>query len=424
MPQAESKPAGEAGLRALIAGFVARQLKHNGFTLLQRYYERHFTSVGKAMLLLGMISLSLGMVGTEVLIYIFLCSLAALWCGTLVLGWLSRPRRVNMSLSWPESLQAGQPARLGLRLQHAGRKPHFHLLSEILLRGPDQQRLLLHQQEELFCLSPGEQAVVPYDWTPPARGRWQVQEHQLISLFPLGLSLWRLRRPSQGDLWVYPRPLPFAAQPWNQHQPQLMQSASQATMLRGESLDFQGIRPWMSGDSPRFIHWPSLARTGHLTVREYQESQGHQIALLLPTDSSGSGEPEAFEAAVSLLAGLVHELSALPFHQLLLAQLGQHLALASQGALSVDALQLQLAAVRRDEACPLDALWQALQVLPVPPTLLICVTSRWDARLEQFLQQCQLRRWPLEIFAVGASPEAFPAGTQWIDTASLNVTAP
>lgn len=67
--------------------------QHNGFAILQRYYERHFTPVGKALLLLYLISLSLGMVGTEVLIYIFCCGLGGLWVATSArAGWHARSR--------------------------------------------------------------------------------------------------------------------------------------------------------------------------------------------------------------------------------------------------------------------------------------------------------------------------------------------
>ncbi|PKL79605.1 MAG: hypothetical protein CVV27_01605 [Candidatus Melainabacteria bacterium HGW-Melainabacteria-1] len=397
-------------LRRFLKQFLDLHLQHNGFTILQRYYERHFTPVGKALLLLLMISLSLGMVGTEVLIYVFLCGLAALWTGTVFVGWLSRPRKLSASVIWPAWLQVGEVAQLQLLIHNPGRSPQFHLHSEVVLSGPGQRRLLLRQAEPFFCLDSSEQQSVELSWTPPTRGRWRLKEVQLISMFPLGLALWRQRVHLDTQIWVLPALLSPGDQPWQQHQPQLMQSANQATLLRGASLEFQGIRPWLPGDNPRYIHWPSLARTGQLAVREYQESPGHQICLLLPT---GADAAAGFESAVSLMAGLLHSLAALPHHQLLLTQFGQRISLATGGRLSEEDRLLELAQVQADENFPLNGLWDAVQLLPVAPTLLICVSTYWNADLDGLLRQCQLHRWPIEIYAVGNAP-GFPVSARRI----------
>ncbi|MEZ0371244.1 MAG: DUF58 domain-containing protein [Candidatus Sericytochromatia bacterium] len=399
--------------RAFWRQFLALHMQNNGFAVLQRYYERHFTPVGKALLLLLMISLSLGMVGTEVLIYIFLCCLAGLWFGTLVVGWLSRPRSLSASLLWPGRIQAGQTVKATLVIENPDRHPVFHLLSELRLLGPEQQLLLLRPHEEIFCVDRGQRCSQPFEWTPASRGCWQLPEVHFISMFPLGLALWRQRQQLQQQIWVYPRLLELIDPPWRQHHPQMLQMASQSSLLRGDSLEFQGIRPWLPGDSPRFIHWPSLARSGQLAVREYQETPGHQLALLLQTP--GPGDPQAFETSVSLMAGLLQTLASQPYHQLMLAQIGECLSLAGQQPLTQEQLMLQLAKVRAEETFNLDALWDTLLQLPAAPTLLICLACSWDAQLAQLQQQCQLRHWPLEILAVSRSAVGFPGTVRWIE---------
>ncbi len=393
-----SKP----GLRQLLRQFLALHLQHNGFVVLQRYYERHFTPVGKALLLLFLIALSLGMVGTEVLIYMFLCGLGGLWVGVMMLGWFSRPRAVKARLIFPERLQAGETASCRVELHNAGKRPLFHLVSEILLIHPDpsQAPVILYQQQEAFCLAAGETSDFKVAWTPSVRGGWQLKEIQVISRFPLGLFLWRHRLKIQLPVWVYPDPLFWPEQPWQQRVTQQLQTQSQTSVMRGDSLEFQGIRPWLTGDSPRFIHWPSLARTGQLAVREYQESPGHQIALVMPSlgaDSSLPGIQAAFERAVSLTAGLALTLNAQTLHHLHLVQIGAALELAEQGSLNTERLLLRLAQADVSLDPELERLWQMLE--QVPPTLLILVVPSWTPALEQLRLQCLNRHWPLEVIS-------------------------
>lgn len=401
-------------LRELLKQFIALHLQHNGFAVLQRYYERHFTPVGKALLLLLVISLSLGMVGTEVLIYIFLSCLVALWAGTVLIGWLARPRRLRAQVIWPGRLQAGENARCTLILENPTEQPVFHLFSEILMQGPQRQICALRPHGEIFCLDAGERVEHVFEWLPTSRGTWQQREIQFISMFPLGLMRWRQRFRNAQTVWVYPRLLGLADAPWREHQPQMQQLTSQATLLRGQSLEFQGIRPWLPGDSPRFIHWPSLARSGQLAVREYQDSPGHQLALLLQTGASSS---EHFEAAVSLMAGLIQSLAAQPFDQLMLAQLGKTLSLSARSPLAPDVLMLQLAQISQDESFELDDLWENLLHAPAGPTLLICLATHWSPALAQLEQQCRLRRWPLEILVVAEPDEVFPIPVRRLDSA-------
>lgn len=373
-------------------------MQHNGFVVLQRYYERHFTPVGKALLLLLMISLSLGMVGTEVLIYVFLCGQAALWAGTVLVGWYSRPKAVSARMIFPERLQAGEKVICQVELHNHGKRPLFHLLSEILLIGPDQKTILLTQSREAFSLGRAEVACFEVEWTPALRGRWQLREIQVISRFPLGLSLWRHHVRLDAPVWVYPEALFWPNQPWQQRVAAQLHTQNQTSVMRGDSLEFQGIRPWLTGDSPRFIHWPSLARTGQLAVREYQESPGHQIALVLSGLGSEQTEPAQlaqFERAVSLTAGLALTLASQPMHQLMLAQIGAHLEFSEHTPLSVEHLMLRLAQVEALEPQTFDLLWEAL--LQTPPTLLILVVAVWTPAHEQLRLQCLSRRWPLEM---------------------------
>ena len=48
----------------------------------------------------------------------------------------------------------------------------------------------------------------------------------------------------------------------------------------GADGDFYGIRPWRSGDSRRWIHGRTSARTGKLMVLQFEQPRNHDVALL------------------------------------------------------------------------------------------------------------------------------------------------
>jgi uncharacterized protein (DUF58 family) len=69
--------------------------------------------------------------------------------------------------------------------------------------------------------------------------------------------------------------------------------------------DFHGLRPFRAGDSPRWIHWRTSARRGELMVREFEDSPGDDLVLVV--ERSGPAEP--FEEVISLAATLISEWS-------------------------------------------------------------------------------------------------------------------
>ena len=49
----------------------------------------------------------------------------------------------------------------------------------------------------------------------------------------------------------------------------------------GTEGDFYGVREWRSGDSRRWIHWRSSARSGELVVRQFEQPRNRDVAVLL-----------------------------------------------------------------------------------------------------------------------------------------------
>lgn len=69
-------------------------------------------------------------------------------------------------------------------------------------------------------------------------------------------------------------------------------------------LAFHAIRDYVPGDSRRHVHWKSTAKTGHLMVRQYEETRRSRIAIAIDLDISQYTSEDEFEMAVSAAASL------------------------------------------------------------------------------------------------------------------------
>ncbi len=76
----------------------------------------------------------------------------------------------------------------------------------------------------------------------------------------------------------------------------------------GESRELLGVRPYRPGDPVRDLHAASWARVGEPMVREYRQEYFTRIGVVVDTDKT-VGTEEAFEAALSLTAGILSHLS-------------------------------------------------------------------------------------------------------------------
>ena len=67
--------------------------------------------------------------------------------------------------------------------------------------------------------------------------------------------------------------------------------------------DLHGLRPFRSGDNPRWIHWRTTARRSQTMIREFEESAGQNLLVILDPWSENPDFPDAqLEEAISLAA--------------------------------------------------------------------------------------------------------------------------
>jgi uncharacterized protein (DUF58 family) len=182
--------------------------------------------------------------------------------------------------------------------------------------------------------------------------------------------------------------------------------APQMTRQRaGIGYEVLGTRPYRAGDSPRQIHWRSVARTGQLISKEFADESQPGVTLVF--DLFAHPYPEttskhtSFEWAVKAGASIAEYAARKRYPVYLLADPE---ALAHPlGAVSQTALLQYLARVQ-----PNGVQWIA-DVLNQPTQALVAVLLAWPDRnvIEPLVA---LRYRGAEVMVVLFDPESYPAG--------------
>ena len=153
-------------------------------------------------------------------------------------------------------------------------------------------------------IGPGAQDTFSIRVPTATRGLLTLSELGVWCEDPFGLLSRRITVAPPAHVVVYPVPAEVTShgRPTGAHLGgrQRAQTSGTTNALSGDELS--GLRPYAPGDRLTRLHWPSLARTGELVVREFLEPQSGSLALLVdlrPAAHSG----DSVERTISRAAG-------------------------------------------------------------------------------------------------------------------------
>jgi uncharacterized repeat protein (TIGR01451 family) len=237
------------------------------------------------------------------IVFFSLC--AGLLVGGLMAGLPFRPR-VKLSRRLPPPVSAGDTLHYRVLVENRGRWPARKVVVEERNLPPELRRM--DEPPVIEVLAPGERAEVSLSLDCSLRGAYELPWLQASSFFPSALVKWSRRTREKDRLLVYPRFTPLArfdVPHGRNYQPGGIPIASSV----GESTELAGTREFREGDRTRDIHWPSLARTGHLVVKEYQEEYFVRLAMVLDVEARSARDDALFERSLSLAAGIADVLA-------------------------------------------------------------------------------------------------------------------
>jgi uncharacterized protein (DUF58 family) len=157
----------------------------------------------------------------------------------------------------------------------------------------------------------GDRARVRWECQSPRRGKYRFRDLDVGTRSPFGLVEHRVTIGLSDQIVVYPT-IGRLTRRWFQMQRQATENRrGQRHDRSAQQVEYHGLRDYRSGDSPRWIHWRTSARRGELMVKEFEQQNEQDLAILidpwLPRTKASPDQREALEHAVSFAATLCLE---------------------------------------------------------------------------------------------------------------------
>jgi uncharacterized protein (DUF58 family) len=227
-----------------------------------------------------------------------------------------------------------------------------------------------------------ERAWVRWQGPSPKRGKYLFRTMDLITRSPFGLLERRVTISESGSLIVYPR-VGQLSRRWHLIQRQANETRRGLRHDRSaQQQEYHGLRDYRAGDSPRWIHWRTSARIGKPMVKEFEQQNDQDLAILLdpwlPRTKVTAEQREALEQAIQFAATVCLETCRLQGRRLLLGWTGPTPGV-RQGPSSVKLLHElleQLAVMRSSAEGTLAALFDAVPPSTLREAILMVVSTR------------------------------------------------
>lgn len=157
-------------------------------------------------------------------------------------------------------------------------RPIFDKLESIFASGNQGEDFAHVCFQSVSKLDP---SVVAYQCFFPRRGEFEVGPAELKTSFPFGLVACCIPLDAQDTIFVAP-PLGQLHPTW-ERRINSMEVGGQSQMRRRglEKDEFYAMRKWRSGDSRKDIHWRSTARLGFPMIKQFDQPNDRDFALLL-----------------------------------------------------------------------------------------------------------------------------------------------
>jgi uncharacterized protein (DUF58 family) len=212
------------------------------------------------------------------------------------------------------TLALGATARVAIRLVWPGRRQALVEIFDHLPESCETGALPARMQ-----LPPDAPQELTYRMRPMARGEHWFGPIVLRVRSPWALWWRQHATPCDTSVRVFPDFSAIARHALQATSSAIAQTGVLRRRRRGEGLDFDQLREYRIGDSPRRIDWKASRRFDRLISREYQDERDQRILLLVDCGRR-MGAREAGEVGSAPLSHFDHALDAL----LLLAYVGLH----------------------------------------------------------------------------------------------------
>ncbi|MFO0889582.1 MAG: transglutaminaseTgpA domain-containing protein [Isosphaeraceae bacterium] len=368
-----TEPRGRIGR---LARSVAGALVPTGRTIVTREGGFYFV-VMLVLLVAGLVQ--------QVNLILLVSTLAA---GPLLTSWIgsrSFLRKLSVVRRVPAYVFSGDPLVIDYALENGKRwTSALALFLEDAMVPADRSASGTAVQPRVFFprVPSGERVRMRWQGASPRRGKYRFNDLDLGTRAPFGLVEQRVTIPLSEEILVYPQ-IGQLGRRWMQLQRQSSENRLGKRHDRSsQQEEYHGLRDYRSGDSPRWIHWRTSARRGELMVKEFEQENEQELAILvdpwLPRNKVAAELKDAMELMISFAATVCLESCRRQGRRLILGWTGSPAGVC-QGQASVKLLHellYQLAVMRPATEGRLSDLLDALATTTLRDALLVIVSTR------------------------------------------------
>lgn len=218
-------------------------------------------------------------------------------------AWLGRARLVSVTREGPRIASVGRPNPVRITLVSRAARP-----LSVALTDDRADELQIADLPQTATVPAGGRVSLTYHVQPSKRGRYELGDHHLRHLTPLGLWRRQLRVTARTPVRVYPdvqtvRTFELLAR---RNRENMM---VRAVRLRGGENEFERLRDYSRDDEYRSIDWKATARRQKLICREYQQERNQTLMALVDCGRLMTGESRGLsqlDHALSSLLMLAH----------------------------------------------------------------------------------------------------------------------
>jgi uncharacterized protein (DUF58 family) len=280
-------------------------MEHRSIRWLDDVYRSWLTPSGRA-LLWALVGCSMMLAGGIAPVLFGAFTFLSALLGVGLFGALLLRPRVRIKRLVGAFPSAGEVLAYRVRVENVGRRP-LRLL-EIQERDLPFEVRPEGEPAVIDRLDPGESTEVTLRLACSLRGAYELRRLQAATPLPSGLVKWPRTVRAVERLLVYPafRRLTHLDIPHGRnYQPGGVAVASHV----GDSVEFVGLRPFRDGDRVRDVHWPAVARTGRLVVKEFQEEYFVRLAMVLDVEVRSARDERLLDRALSSAASMADALA-------------------------------------------------------------------------------------------------------------------
>jgi len=229
--------------------------------------------------------------GAGIVVFIFLITFFL--PGLLIIGWLAflifaillmtdylllfvTNKEVTATRDVPSRLSNGEVNQVKWTVRN---NFNFPVYVELMDEWPEQFQIRNYKIR--INLGRLQQVKLSEAFRPVKRGEYNFGDIHLFVNSPIGMFSRRFTDESEMNIACYPSFTHLSQYSLNSDSTMKNEQGSKRMRKIGQSLEFEQIKEYVSGDDIRRLNWKATARRGNLMINKYSEERAQQVYLII-----------------------------------------------------------------------------------------------------------------------------------------------